>query len=141
MAFTPFIPDTEQWTEYFLKQVSNRKNNNGTCKQKNLEPCVYVGGGIAAKEDSNKLISVGKVKQKIQHKDKSNSNKIKVVLTSPAESTLDQAESELNYIKENNPKTNSTQRKAVKRKAPNHKNGSNSKGKKKVAKYNDVFSK
>lgn len=145
MAFTPFIPDTDQWKEYFLKQVSagktNYNNNNGN-KNQILNATSLIGGGVTVHDESIKLTSVGKVKQKCPtNNTKNKTENVKVTITSPADVTLEQAESELSYIKEMNKPSKISSSKATKRKASSKYHSTSLGKKRKQARQTDVFSK
>lgn len=132
MPFTTYVPDTKQWSDYFLNQVQSRGKN-----KKKSDKSYPIGGGISINDEAIALTTVGRLK--VPKKLATSSEKIvKIEMTSPAETTLEQAESELKNIKGGRRQKPGISRKATKRKASS--GGGASKGKK-VKKYNDVFSK
>lgn len=134
MSFTPFIPNTSQWTDFFLKQVQNKRNG--------LEPVKAdgpIGGGITLQDDSVKLTTVGRVKTV---KVKGQPESVKVQITSPADSTVEQAESELKNIKDEDGIAPIIRQASVKRKASLKKRKKNTTAKGvKAKRFKDVFSK
>lgn len=134
MSFTQYIPDTDQWTDYFIKQVENRSTGRRDVYTGQL------GGGVAVQDESVKLTTVGPVKSKVTAP-KHMVDPVKVVITSPAETTVEQAESELKHIEDTHEQDVIRQR-TVKRKTPaKGARSTNSKKRKTTKKYQDVFSK
>ena len=88
MVFKIYIPDTDQWTGYFMDQI---KSNKSTRHYKRS----VVEGGIDNGEDSEYLSIVGSFK-----KERKLEEPAKINLTSPAEATIVMAQSELANIKE-----------------------------------------
>ena len=136
MPYTAYVPDTKQWTDYFVKQVGGL---NGGYKKKSGKS-FPIGGGISVYDEGVSLTSVGKVKIPKQ-RPHSEVHGVKIEMTSPVETTLEQAESELKNIKKEDKATPGISRKATKRKAPT---GLRSTGRKRAKtvrkrKYNDVF--
>lgn len=135
MPFTQYIPDTAQWMEYFVKQVENRANGRKDVHSAQL------GGGVAVQDESIKLTPVGPVKSKITGPAHS-VDPVKVTITSPAETTVEQAESELRHIKEQDQESGIIQKRSVKRKTSSKSSRNSHSKKRKISKkYQDVFSK
>lgn len=135
MAFTRYIPDTAQWTEYFIKQVENRSTS-----RKDIH-AAQLGGGVAVQDESVTLTRVGPIKSSASDR-KHTVEPVKVVITSPAETTVEQAASELKHMEETQGQDLSRQR-TVKRKTPlkSGRSSTNSKKKKTTKKHQDIFSK
>ena len=134
MAYAPFIPNTEQWTKYFLEQVQGKHGSRGVTSDG------PIGGGITTMDDPVRLTTVGRV-QAVKVKGQP-AKTVKVQITSPAEVALEQAEAELENIKESNGVTDVIPKAASKRKASQKSKKNNQSAKSvKRKRYNDVFSK
>ena len=137
MVFKIYIPDTDQWTGYFMDQI---KSNKSTRRYKRS----VVGGGIDNGEDSEYFFIVGSFK-----KEKKLEEPAKINLTSPAEATIIMAQSELANIKETAKDEAIISKQAAKRKSSvpaqkfsaKKKRKTNSSKVKRAPKQNDVFSK
>ena len=134
MPFKPFIPDAKQWTDYFLDQVKGR--GNGKQPAPSAGP---IGGGISTHDGSTQLTAVGQVKGGNSH---GQPKRVQLQITSPAEASLEQAESELKHIKADQDVISVIQQKGGKRKASQSGKKTNASVKRARAKnFQDVFSK
>jgi len=151
MPYTPFIPNTEQWTDFFLHQVQKKRNGSDSTKKNAADG--PIGGGITMQDESVRLTPVGHAQSSV--KGPQPEKAVTVKITSPVDSALDQAADELKHIKANKDLadvirnlggvTKASQRKRPAKKKPSKKGHSSSKssaskgGKTKRSK--DVFSK
>jgi len=144
MPYTPFIPNTQQWTDFFLHQVHKKRNGSDSAKADGP-----IGGGITMQDEAVRLTPVGHVKEGA--KGRQPKQAVTVQITSPVDSALDQAADELKHVKANKDlakvirnldvKAKASRRKQAKKKPVKkaHSGSTSSKGGKKRVK--DVFSK
>jgi len=115
MPYTPFIPNTEQWTNFFLHQVQKRRNGRDSPKQADGP----IGGGIATQDESVRLTPVGHAHPQV--KGHGPEQAVTVKITSPVDSALDQAADQLKHIKANKELAQVIRDFGVKRKASRQK--------------------
>jgi hypothetical protein len=138
MSFTPFIPDIDQWSRYFMKQAENNGQRK-TSKTKDINSSI--GGSISSGGTHSFLSVLGPAKKK---DNSMNKNEVKVNMTSPAEATADQAASEIEGIKDVTSSDHVISFAGGKTKGGKRKGAKQTQSKKKklrVKQYKDIFSK
>lgn len=146
MSCSQISPDPSVWTKYFFDQLAANGKGSGV-KSKVSDSANPIGGGVSAGNTAVRLSTVGKVKDLSV---KGHPDNVKVQITSPAEATVEQAESELKNIKAEKQHNNSSERhttevkaRAKKRRVKPVKKSEAGKAKKKksTTPHKDIFSK